>query len=206
MDERVPRVLAEFRTVDRAIDGFVAASGLACPPGCGACCNSPEVEATTVELLPMAEALAADGRADEALAALDDALARGRLETALGAPAPSRCVMFRPDPVDPARGRCGAYTVRPLVCRLFGFGTRQTRTGRVELVACRVMRASDPARMQRVESDSELLSLAPVMADHAQALGVEGEVARLRPINVALRDALERVVLARRMHGLAAEG
>jgi Fe-S-cluster containining protein len=195
MDARVARVVAEFQAVDLAVDAFVAVAQLACPPGCGACCNWPEIEATTVELLPMAEALAAEGRAFEVLAALDDALA------------PSRCVMYRPDLVDPAHGRCSAYAVRPLICRLFGYGTRRTRTGRMELLACRVMRASDPARMQCVESDGAALALAPVMADHAQALGVEGasDVAHLRPINVALRDALERVVLARRMTGLAAE-
>lgn len=206
MDDRVPRVVAEFRAVDRAIEVFVATSQLACPPGCGACCNSPEVEASTIELLPMAEALVAEGLADVALAALDDALSRGLRGAAPGEPAPSRCVMFRPDLSDPARGRCGAYTVRPLVCRLFGFGTRGTRTGRTELVACRVMRSFDPVRMQHVEGDSAALALAPVMADHAQALGVEGEVSRLRPINHALRDALERVVLARRMRTLTDEG
>jgi len=208
MDERVPRVMAGYRAVDRAIDAFTRVSHLACPPGCGACCNSPEVEATTVELLPMAEALVAAGRLDEALAALDAAIARGTREVGPGEPAPSRCVMYRPDPADPARGRCGAYTERPLICRLFGFGTRRARTGRTELVACRVMRASEPARMQRVEADETTLALAPVMADHVHALGGEspGDDARARPINEALREALERVVLARRMRDLAAEG
>jgi Fe-S-cluster containining protein len=205
MDERIPRVMAEFSAVDRAIDAFALASHLVCPPGCGACCNSPEVEATTVELLPMAESLVVDGRADEVLAALDAALARGVSAPVLGEPAPSRCVMYRPDPADAARGRCGAYTVRPLICRMFGFGTRRTRTGRTELVACRVMRAFDPTRMQSVEGDTAVLSVAPLMADHVQALGVEGDVARLRPINMALRDALERVVLERRLRGLADE-
>jgi Fe-S-cluster containining protein len=207
MDERVPRVMAEFDAVDRAIEAFVAASKLSCPPECGACCNSPEVEATTVELLPMAEALVAEERADEVLAALDAALARGVSGAGLGEPVPSRCVMYRPDPADAARGRCGAYAVRPLICRMFGFGTRRERTGRTELVACRVMRASDPARMQHAERDDAALSLAPVMSDHAHALGVEspGDEARLRPINVALHEALQRVVLARRLRGLADE-
>ncbi|MEZ6016351.1 MAG: YkgJ family cysteine cluster protein [Planctomycetota bacterium] len=189
MQERIVRVRDRFDAVEREVEAFVAASSLACPAGCGACCLSPEIEATSVELLPMAQALVDEGRAASVLEAL------------AAAPRSGPCIMYAPDPSDPQRGRCTAYATRPLLCRLFGFGTRRERSGRVELVACRTMRAADPTGVADVAANDVLLALAPVMADHAHALGTDfpGDAAHAVPINDALRSALERELLMRRM-------
>ncbi len=187
MEERLARTVARFGVIDAEIDAFQAATGLACPPGCGACCNSPEVEATAVELEPTAEALIDAGRAE---AVLQDLAA---------APRPGRCVLFAADPADSRRGRCSAYTTRPLICRLFAFGSRHDRAGRLELVSCRVMREADPARMAAAEGDRAALKLAPVMAEHAHAVGAEapGHEALAQPINASLEFALRKALLRR---------
>lgn len=192
MQERVVRVQERLSAVDREVAAFVTATGLACPPGCGACCLSPEVESSPVELAPMAAALVDAGRADETLAAL------------AAAPVPGPCVLYRPDASDPRRGRCSAYATRPLLCRLFGFGARRTRAGRTELVACRTMRAADPERVAAAAGNELLLAHAPLMADHVHAVAAEapGDGARLVPINLALREALERELFLR---GLVAQ-
>ncbi len=189
MQERVVRVQGRLEAVDGEVERFVAASGLTCPPGCGACCLSPDVEATVVELAPMAAALVAAGRAEATLAAL------------AAAPRPAPCVLYTPDPANPRQGRCSAYATRPLICRLFGFGARHGRSGRPELAACKTMRAADPARMESVTSDELLVRRAPVMADHAHGLASDfpGEGSVLLPINVALELALQRELLHRRM-------
>jgi len=192
MQERVVRVQGRLAAIDGEVEHFVAASGLACPPGCGACCLSPEVEATVVELAPMAAALIDAGRAEATLAAL------------AAAPRPAPCVLYQPDPADPRRGRCSAYATRPLICRLFGFGARHGRDGRPELVTCKTMRAADPERMAAVSADELLVRRAPIMADHAHGLAADfpGEGTELLPINAALEQALHRELLHRRMADL----
>lgn len=193
MQEQVERVRERFAAVDAEVDRFIQASGLACPTGCGGCCRSPEIEATSIELVPMAAALVAEGRGLEVLRALD------------AAPSFGPCVMYIPEAGDPSRGRCSAYAVRPLVCRLFGFGTRRERGGRVKLVSCRTMQAADPVRVSAVAGDPAMLALAPVMSEHVHALGTDfpGAGAYARPINGALRAALERELLRDQLGRLA---
>lgn len=175
---------ALFSRIDARTSELAEAAGLACPPGCGRCCTSPEVETTVVECLPLARELVARG-------ALQAVLARLR-------PEERTCALYEPDSGDPARGRCGMYAWRPSVCRLFGFAARGDKYGRAELVRCKVLFEHDPAAGARA---AELV--------REQGLGARfGEVAlevasldpqlgeRLLPINVALRSALERVALA----------
>jgi len=196
MPDRIVRVREQFAVVDVEVARFSAASGLGCPPGCGACCTSPEVEASIVELAPMAAALCDKGRALDVLEQLS------------ASPMPAPCVLYRADPSTVGQGRCSAYAERPMICRLFGFGARRTRTGRTELVACRTMRASDPERMAAVAGNEVLVDLAPMMSDHAQAVAAESHStgARLMPINAALRQALERELFLRRLAGEAEVG
>ena len=178
---------------ERAAHGFAAASGLACPPRCGACCLSPEVEASAGECAPLAAELAREGRGEQVLAALAGAAERGE----------TRCVLYRPDPGDPRHGRCAAYALRPLVCRLYGFAGRRTRDGASELVLCRTMAEHDPARAAAAQALVAAGLAPPLFADHARALSAAepGEPARLVPINEALRAALERELLRRRLAG-----
>lgn len=196
MQDSVVRVRDRFAAVDLELARFAGGSGLACPPGCGACCLSPEVEATVLEMGPMAEALVEEGRAEEVLEALASSFE------------PGPCVMYHPDPTDPKRGRCSAYASRPLLCRVFAFGTRRERSGRLALVSCRTMRALDPEAMARVEANDILLRAAPVMSDHAHALGTDfpGHGAHALPINGALRIALEHELLRRRLEAASDEG
>jgi Fe-S-cluster containining protein len=208
MEERLSRVRERFARVEVEVGAFAAASQLACPAGCGACCNSPDVEASTVELHPMAEALLAAGRGEAVLAALHDASQPGSHAGSNSGPKPAPCVLYVPDPSDPRRGRCSMYAERPLVCRLFGFGARRERTGRARLVVCSTMRAADPVHVTAVAENEVLAALAPVMADHAHAVSAEfpGDEGRLRPINEALREALERALLRARFEEQADAG
>lgn len=189
--ERSERVRDAFARADAGTAALRAATSLACPPGCGACCLSPEVETTVAEVEPLARALVEEGRAGALIERLADA--------------PAPCALYVPEPDDPRRGRCSAYRDRPLVCRLFGFSARRDRQGQPELLACRTMRAGDPdgvARAARAVAAGEVE--APVSADLARALVSElpGEAGRLLPINVALARALERELLRARLEGL----
>jgi Fe-S-cluster containining protein len=185
-------VRAIYRRLDRRIAAFRRRSGLACLPGCGECCRSTEVEATVLELLPLALELYRQGRAEEVL---------GRLRSSS---APERCLLASERPLGRFGGHCTEYSRRPLLCRLFGFAAMENREGRPELVACGLIRKAEPIKIRRAAAGvTEGKPAAPLMRDYTLAVyrlePVLGSGAL--PINAALRQALERVALRLELGG-----
>jgi uncharacterized protein len=197
MQERIDLVHARLVLADTQTEALSARTGLACPPGCGACCLSPEIETSVADLLPLAAELVRAGRAAGVLAEIERRSAGGE----------RRCVLYEPDASDERRGRCAAYAHRPLVCRLFGFAARRDREGSPALVGCRTMRAAEPEAVARAEAHVREGGAVAFFADHAHALAAElpAEGAVQRPINEALGDALQRALLAERFGRLERE-
>lgn len=196
--EGVDRCEERLATAAEATEAFSAAHGLHCPPGCGACCLSPEVECSVTEWGPLVRELVHEGRAEAVLAQLHAQLASGS----------SVCVFYAPEDGDPRRGRCQVYGLRPMICRLFGFSARRDRDGTPELVSCRVMREQDPAAVAAAAQAVREGAPAPVMGDLmgavlAEAPGTDG---RMLPINEALRVALERALLRARFEAAEETG
>jgi Fe-S-cluster containining protein len=169
-------ILKHYHAVDSATSAFGKRAGLSCPPGCGQCCETPDIQATELEMLPMARSITQTGKTET----LGD-LSRGT------------CVFFEPGP-GPGAGRCNAYELRPLVCRLFGFAARRSKSGRAELASCRVHQTQSPEGLKRALL---LAGEAPQFQDEFTRLaGLEPGIGwELLPINVALKRALERVYL-----------
>ncbi|MBP6633341.1 MAG: YkgJ family cysteine cluster protein [Kofleriaceae bacterium] len=172
-------VLAE---ADAAVDALTAATGLACPTGCGHCCAHHQPHATVADLAPMADAEVVVGTAEARLAAL----------LAAGDDAP--CVYFAAGRLP---GGCTAYALRPLICRLFGFSAVRDKHGQPELAACHVHKRERPAAVARAVAHVGAGGPVAVMADlQAQADALDPDSARVQhPINRALRLALERALL-----------
>lgn len=186
------RVLAIYRRLDRRLAAFRRRCGLACLPGCGECCRSTEVEATVLELLPLALELCRRGWEKELLGRLADSQE------------PGRCILFSERPLGRFAGHCAEYSRRPLLCRLFGFAAMEDRGGNPELVACRLIRQAGPKRMRQAALAVTCGRLAaPLMRHFTTAMyrlePVLGSGAL--PINEALRQALQRVALAAKLSG-----
>lgn len=113
-----------FQEIDRQTATLQAATGLHCPPGCGRCCENPEVETTVLEMMPLALELWQRG---EVLQWID----RSQAVEERGP-----CVFYHPDPFIPGNGRCSVYSWRPTICRLFAFATVTNKQGQPELAAC----------------------------------------------------------------------
>lgn len=184
--ELAGRVVALFERWDESTAALQTATGLHCPPGCGRCCAAETVEASVLELLPLAEDLYARGEADHWAAAAEAALGRGA------------CVFYSPERVAWGGGRCQVYPLRPLLCRLFGYAAVNDKHGRPELAACRFIKdmvgsAVEDARTLIAEgfavlcfrdASTELYGLDPHLGS------------ALLPINAALLQALGRVALS----------
>ncbi|GAB4344232.1 MAG: hypothetical protein Fur0042_07930 [Cyanophyceae cyanobacterium] len=186
MEDLAARVMALYGQVDGAIAAFQAAVPLACPAGCGVCCTYPEVEATPLEMLPLAVELFRRGEGE---------LWLGRLETAAGA---GICQFFAPDPLAPTsgRGRCTVYPWRPALCRLFGFATVVGKYGAPELAACARHKDQTPegvaAAIAALAEDPSCLPSFGAITEQIIALDPSWGRDRL-PINQAAQVALGRV-------------
>jgi Fe-S-cluster containining protein len=186
------RARAIYRRLDCRLAAFRRRSGLACLPGCGECCRSTEVEATVLELLPLALELCRRRAAEKVL---------GRLH---GSQAQAPCILFSERPLGRFAGHCTEYSRRPLLCRLFGFSAMEDREGNPELVACRLIRQAYPVRAGKAAAAvAQGRLVVPIMNAYTTAMSRMEPVlgSGALPINEALRQALQRVALAARLSG-----
>lgn len=179
-------VMASYGQIDAAIAEFQAATHLHCPPGCGACCTSPNVETTPLELLPLVWELFNQGLAEHWLA------------QAAAANFAGPCVFYQPDPAIAGNGRCGVYPWRPSICRLFGFATVTDKAGAPQLAACWRHKELMPDVVAQAQTAIQVgTAIAPNFATATQAItNLDPTLGNQRlPINAALKVAIERVGL-----------
>ncbi len=175
-----PHRLAVYRDADHATDAVGAATGLACPTGCGACCVRTPPHVSVSDVAPIARAAIESGEAEALLA---------RARTVGAGP----CVLFAPGQLP---GGCTVYAIRPAICRLFAFAAVRDKHGALELAICREHSAADPAAPARVRAYLAAGGAAPCFTDVQQdAHDPDEGPAELVPINLALASALERELL-----------
>jgi Fe-S-cluster containining protein len=175
---------AVYREADRRVASWASESGLACPPGCGVCCQRFEPD-----LLP----LEADYLAAYLLHEAPDLL--GLLEESPpGKPSDaSPCPLY--DPAEPHH--CRVYPARPLICRLFGFSGVRGKDGRPLFRPCPHARPIQRESFLRLPSP-------PMMEDYGRRLyGPGAGLPRTRPLRPALRGAAGRIGLLRRLSALS---
>jgi len=178
------RRLPLYREVDDAIDAFQRATGLGCPTGCGTCCETQTPYVRIADMAEIAEAHVARG--------VD--VGEATLERARAAGAARPCVIFEKGRLP---GGCTEYALRPMLCRLFGFGGVRDKHGAAELAVCRVHKAETPEAAARAAAFVAGGGAVPMMADWQSAAdaSTDDHDARLLPINEALALALERALL-----------
>ncbi len=193
-DQKVIRdMMVLFESIDSQTSKFAGQSGLKCKSGCGACCESPEVETTVAEALPLAVHLWSSSPAEDSF---NSGQAGSILEVLRANPSKSVCIFYRPDPVAKGQGRCSIYDYRPGLCRLFGFAARKDKYGRGTLMTCKVIKDSQPQACERVREGLQKGTWeAPLLTTHAVAVAnidpVRGQ--KLLPINRAIRLGIEKI-------------
>ena len=166
-----------YSEMGEAFSHFQNQSNLACLPQCGACCLAPTVEASALEMLPLALHLLDEGRAQEVLESLLD-------------PPPS-CIFYKKLNDDGSKGFCGVYQKRPSLCRVFGAGARLNKAGVKELSLCKKIKEAHPAFLNQDISEAPLMGLWKSRVRNLSfALSIHDQA-----INLSLREALEKVLL-----------
>lgn len=185
-------VMHIFREVGREIARLQLSTGLRCSPGCGLCCESPHVEATVLESLPLAREIYRRGEEEAILNAIEE---RNHRRDPV-------CVLYRPDTLIPGQGRCAYYDFRPMLCRLFGFAARKEKYGNLEFCTCKIIKGKYPEAVSRVEGrlaeGPEMTGIhewePPVYQDISMRMaGIDPGTGFARyPINQAIKQALAR--------------
>ncbi len=175
-----------YRELDRQIASFQSATGLHCPPGCGQCCENPEVETTPLEMVPMALEIIRRGEVDRWLQQVDRAIA------------PGQCVFYQADDQVTGHGRCQMYLWRPGLCRLFGFAAVTDKSGLPRLATCVKHKQVFPDDVTMAHVAIANGFPVPLFADwQARIANIDPHWGYQRmPINQALQVAIERVSLS----------
>lgn len=183
-DRLVIKQLEElFMEVDISADRLKEVTGIHCPEGCGICCLEAKVETTSIEMMPIAAYLWEKGEAEEWLEKIDNA------------PDPGSCVFFKSEAANPEKGRCLVYSLRPLICRLFGFFTIRDKNGRYVYGGCKVIKKHYPEAHERsVKLIFEGYHPSSITDYSIRIISMGTGLSRkLIPINTAAKASLEKI-------------
>ena len=177
------------RIYDRAEErmaAFAAKSRIACPAGCGRCC-----EPFVPDMLPLEAAWMASWLIHhEPSRAWELATAGFSLEER----GSGRCPFY----AVAGSYHCGIYGGRALVCRLFGFSGGRAKDGQETFALCKHMlglAGSERRSWKGAELTRDLRAAPPLMSDFAAELvAIRPSESRERRLIIdALPDALKRV-------------
>ncbi|MBU1621237.1 MAG: YkgJ family cysteine cluster protein [Gammaproteobacteria bacterium] len=168
--------------IAKTYSGYQNDRKLFCRTGCGECCLHPGIEASVLEMLPLALHLHEQGTAESTLAAIQQYEQES-------------CFFYQPSSADRKSGHCSIYAYRPAVCRMFGAAGYRGRQGEVLLSICKVIRADEPAAVVAAEL-SLTIEVPPMMMNHkAQIAQLDYELSKQNmPIKDAAAAALEKVL------------
>lgn len=165
--------------IGSTFSGFQSESGLACLPGCGKCCLFPDVESTILECLPLALKIYREGNLETWIERAEKA--------------DEVCVAWIGDR-ETGAGKCGEYTVRPAICRLFGASGYFDKNHAVSLSVCKLIKEAHPEILAKVSAGrtAENTPMISQWYSKIQSLG-SGDLIARRPINHAILEALRLI-------------
>jgi uncharacterized protein len=181
--ELILDVMNIYARIDQEVAVFQLKTGLRCPPGCGSCCSSKNIQVQVVEMLPAAHEIICRAEAGRYIPLIQNGL--------------ERCVFYKEN-CTPNPGHCDMYAARPAVCRLFGFSAVRDRLGASKLAACRQLKQTDPEAVLRACEHQDSAPCFTHFETPLAALDVQNR--RLMPINEALYHAIMRLGLYMQIH------
>jgi len=183
--QKIHKVLLLYKQLDNGLQKFARHSRMSCLPGCGKCCENPDVEASVLEMLPLALDLWQKNTAQQWW---------DRIENAQGK---EQCVFYEPHSSGAGKGRCGIYPFRPLICRLYGYSAKRGRDNRLALFSCLLIREDQPTQFQQAQKKINAGLKVPCISDATmKASALDPELGTKQyPINKAVQLAIEKVGL-----------
>lgn len=149
---------------------------LQCPSDCGKCCHNPEIEATVLEMLPLALYIHDQELVDTYLDKIELSMKTNQL-----------CVGIE-------LNRCALYPYRPSLCRMFAVNGQQDKYQKTRASICKVLKEIYPQDALEIINFPENHNLPSVQFWSNQLLTLDPELlSRPMKINHALKIAIEKV-------------
>ena len=171
-----------YLDLDNQACDFARMSSLACPSGCGRCCDMADTEVSDIEALVIARFLMVENQSfiPEFFRKL-----RRRQEE----PCRKACIFYEGD----SELHCIVYQARPLICRCFGYSAERDKTGALYFALCGHMELA--AELQNRDTVLKVIfePYPPVMADYRKEIEIlenEGARSGLRPLAEAVEKCL----------------
>lgn len=167
-----------YLEMSETFSGYQTKTGWNCSSGCVKCCQKPDIEASVLEMIPMAFRIYHEGTIDYWL----DKLNTSEL---------TQCPVLLTD--ESGKGQCELYNERPSVCRMFGVAGYFDKNHKTTLSVCRVLRADF-----KIENTSEIPHPeVPMITEWSFRLSSlhPDLIQNKMPLNQALIRALEKVAL-----------
>ena len=178
---KILQVLKVYREIEKNTYKLKKNSNLKCPEGCKECCYSREVEASPIELLPLAYFL------------LRTNFDRNILEKLKEKIDDKVCIFLYNDRSEKEKYGCTVYKLRPLICRLFGYYGVKNKYGQLKFSGCKVMKQYYNNEFKNAEN--YIMSSAQYMYMYNYYLRISfigNDVEnKLLPINTAIKKAIE---------------
>ena len=170
-----------YQEMSETFGSFQSSTGLHCLTKCGRCCLNPDIEASDLEMIPMALKIYDEGKTEEWLNKLEGA-------------SEISCLAYHAESPDKALGKCGIYEGRPAVCRMFGVSGYYNKNHEVTLSICKYIKEANTDLSVKISSS---IKEAPMLTHwSARMATLHPElIQNKKPINLALKNALEKVAL-----------
>ena len=171
------RLESLYAEIDAKALRFAEASSLSCPAGCGKCCDRADTEIGLPEAAIIADyILSVAPHLQEVL--------KARIGREDG-----ECIFYDRD----ADLHCLIYSVRPLICRCYGYAAEKDRTGGLLFPACQLMDL--PAGLRAGGGVVRILfePHPPVMAEFRERIESDSPIrGRMRPLGDAVVACLNQ--------------
>jgi uncharacterized protein len=178
------KLFAVYAEIEDQMARFKRLARIDCLNKCQKCCEKARfVEASPFEMLPLSIHLWEHGKAELFLEQL----------MRLGPEGP--CILFNRDLSLPSKGGCRYYSLRPLICRLFGFSAIPDKYGNPKIALCKPLKELKPGIEDRInERIQEGLKVPVIPHFSPQVAFIDPNLGQgLYSINYSLRRALEIV-------------
>jgi Fe-S-cluster containining protein len=153
---------------------YQSSTGLNCLSGCGRCCMNPDIEASPLEMIPLALKIYDEGKLDEWLQKLES-------------PGRDFCLLLK-ESENEGQGQCISYNERPSICRMFGVGGVFDKHHKTTLSICKYIKEAS----KNFPETTDGAPLIPLWSSKLASLDPE-LTQKKYPINKAIKLALEKV-------------
>lgn len=167
-----------YQEMSQAFSIAQSSNKLQCPSDCGRCCQNPLIEASVLEMLPMALYLHDNNLIDTYLEKIAESMQTNKL-----------CVGIK-------ENRCHLYQNRPSICRMFGVSAFIDKHQKVQASICKRLKELFPEDSHKVINAPENHNLEIMTHWLSRLLTLDPQLLN-QPmnINLALRKAIEKVEL-----------